>query len=33
MDYKSDVDDVCILINTINDEFKDYIDDRIDIYI
>ena len=35
MDYKNknNVDDISILINSINDEFIDYIDDRFDIYI
>ena len=32
MDYKNNVDDISILINSINDEFIDYIDDRFDIY-
>ena len=31
--YKNSYDDISILINTINDEFIDYIDDRFDIYI
>ncbi len=31
--YKNNVDDISILINSINDEFIDYIDDRFDIYI
>lgn len=33
MDYKNNIDDISILINSINDEFIDYIDDRFDIYI
>ncbi len=34
MDYKNkNVDDISILIDSINDEFIDYIDDRFDIYI
>ncbi len=35
MDYKNknSIDDISILINSINDEFIDYIDDRFDIYI
>ena len=34
MDYKNTVDDVSILINSIDDVFKDYTDDdRYDIYI
>lgn len=33
MDFKNNINDISILINTINDEFKNYIDDRIDIYI
>ena len=33
MYYKNYVDDISILINSINDEFIDYIDDRFDIYI
>ena len=31
MDYKNNVDDISILINSINDEFIDYIDDRFDL--
>ena len=31
--YKSNVDDISILINSINDEFQDYYeDDNYDIY-
>jgi hypothetical protein len=33
MDYKNSIDDISILINSINDEFIDYIDDKYDIYI
>lgn len=34
MDFKSSNDDISILVNTINDEFKDFIDDdRYSIYI
>ena len=33
MDYKDKYDDMSILINTINDEFRDYIDDEYDEYI
>lgn len=34
MDYKNNIDDVSMLINTINDIFKDFIDDdKFDIYI
>jgi hypothetical protein len=33
MNYFSNVDDISILIDSINDEFIDYIEDRFDIYI
>ena len=35
MEYikKNSFYDISILINTINDEFIDYIDDKFDIYI
>lgn len=33
MDFKNINYDVSILINTINDEFRDYIDDKYDVYL
>ena len=33
MDYKDKYDDMSVLINTINDEFRDYIETEYDEYI